>query len=326
MKKAGYIILMALLSLTGLFAEGQQEGSDKPLEIGISQFVQHPALDAVAQGIMDEMAALGYEDVVYDYQNSNADINTTKQIASLFKSKGYDMVVGIATPNAQALKMTLRDVPVVYSAISDPVTAGLVDSLEQGEPGICGTSHRTPVKDQIAYLMSLTEVKTIGQVFTGGEDNALYQAKATEKACEELGLEYIGVSVTNSAEVKSAAASLMGRVDAIYVATDNTVVSALSGLTETALANNVPVLSADPSSSRENPVLAAWGFNWYYVGQETARVMDKVLKGTPCEDLPTVLIKDASHMEMILNTAVAEKLGITLPASDLEKAEIISEL
>ncbi len=326
MKRAGCLILLSLLAVTGLFAEGQKESTGGPLKIGLSQFVQHPALDAVAQGIMDEMAALGYEDVEYDYQNSNADINTTKQIASLFKSKGYDLTVGIATPNAQALKMTIKDRPIVYSAITDPVSAGLMDSLESGEAGISGTSYKTPVKDEIKYLMELTDVKVLGQVYTGGEDNALYNARKTEEVCAELGLEYIGVSVTNSSEVKSATESLMGRVDAIYVANDNTVVSALGGLTATALANKVPVLSADTASARENPVLAAWGFDWYYVGQETARVMDRILKGESTADFAPTVIEDASHMKMILNTAVAEELGITLPAGDLERAEIRDEL
>ena len=325
MKKTGFIILFTLLTLTALIAEGQKESSDS-LKIGISQFVQHPALDSNAKGIMDEMAALGYENIEYDLQNANGDINTTKQIASLFKSKGYDMTVGIATPSAQSLRMTIRDSPIVYSLISDPVSAGLVNSLEAGEAGICGTSHEAPVRDQLLYLMDLIEVKTLGQVYTGGEDNALFHAKQTEKIARELGLEYIGVSVANSSEVKSATESLMGRVDAIYVATDNTVVSALSGLTETANKNKVPVLSADPSSARENPVMLAWGFDWYYIGQETARLMDKVLKGTPCEELPTVVIKDTAHMDMIINTAVADLMGITFPAEDLERAEIRTEL
>ena len=321
MKKAALFLICTLIAANSLTAEGQQE--KETLKIGISQFVQHPALDAVAKGIMEEMAVLGYENVEYDYQNSNADVGTAKQIADLFKSKKMDMVVGIATPNAQALKMTIRDVPVIYSAISDPVSAGLVDSLTEGEAGITGTSHQTPVKEQLEFLMSLTDVKVLGQVYTGNEDNAMFHAKSTEIACKELGLEYVGTSITSSAEVKSATESLMGRVDAIYVATDNTVVSALSGLAATAMENNVPVLSADPASARENPVLAAWGFDWYYVGQLTAQMMDQVLQGSDTKDLPTGLIRETDKMELILNTAVAEKIGIELPQEYLDKASLI---
>ncbi len=324
MKKAILVLTAFLLTFTGLSGEGQKERDT--LKIGISQFVQHPALDAVAQGIMDEMAVLGYENVEFDYQNANADPGTTKQIASLFQAKKMDMVVGIATPSAQALKMTIRDVPVIYAAISDPVSAGLVDSLEAGESGVAGTSHQTPIVEQLQFLMDLTEVKALGQVYSGNDDSAMYQAKQTELACRELGLEYIATAVTSSAEVKAAAESLMGRVDAIYVSTDNTVVSALSGLAVTAMENGVPVLSADPSSAMENPVLAAWGFNWYYVGQRTARIMDKVLKGEDTANLPTDIIRETSNMKLILNTAVAEKVGITFTQEDLDMAEtVISE-
>ena len=320
MKKTALLFLTVLLLSTGLYANGQKD--DDTLLIGISQFVQHPALDAVSQGIMDEMTALGYT-AEFDYQNANADVGTTKQIASLFKAKKMDMVVGVATPSAQSLKMTFHDIPVIYAAISDPVSAGLVESLERGEAGIAGTSHQTPIKEQLEVLMGLTEVKALGQVYSGNDDSAMYQAKQTEQACQELGLEYIATAVSSSAEVKSAAESLMGRVDAIYVSTDNTVVSALSGLVVTALENGVPVLSADPSSARENPVLAAWGFDWYYIGQRTAHVMDQVLKGTDPAKIPTGVIKDTSKMELILNTVVADKLGITFPQELLDKAALI---
>ena len=323
MKKAAMLIMTVLIISAGLSGEGQKEASNETLKIGISQFVQHPALDAVAQGIMDEMAALGYENVEFDYQNANADASTAAQIASLFKSKKMDMVVGIATPTAQALKMSIKNVPVIYAAISDPVSAGLVDSLTQGEPGIAGTSHQTPIVEQLQFLMEMTELKALGQVYSGNDDSAMYQAGQTELACEELGLEYIATAVNSSAEVKAATQSLMGRVDAIYVSTDNTVVSALSSLTVTAMEHGVPVLSADPSSAMENPVLAAWGFDWYYVGQRTARVMDKVLQGADTKGMPTDIISETANMNLILNTAVAGKVGITFPPEAMKMAQTV---
>ncbi len=322
MKKAILAVLTCIFLVTGLSAEGQKEDRST-LRIGISQFVQHPALDAVRQGIIDEMGALGYEDVEFFYENSNGDVSTTKQIASLFKTRNLDMVVGIATPNAQALKMAVFDIPVIYSAISDPVSAGLVDSLTVGEAGITGTSHQTPVKEQLEFLMTLMDLKVVGQVYSGNDDSAMYQADQTKKACEALGLTYVSTTVSNSAEVKQAAQTLMGRVDAIYVSTDNTVVSALGGLSATALENNVPVLSADPSSAKETPVLAAWGFNWYYIGQRTARMMDEVLKGGDMADMPTGIVSETENMDLILNTAVAGQLGIEIPAEYIEMASMV---
>ena len=119
--------------------------------------------------------------------------------------------------------------------------------------------------------MAFYEIKALGQVYTGSEDNAMFQAKQVEKACSELGIEYVGTSIASSAEVKSATEAIIKRVDAIYVANDNTVVSALGGLAETAIANKVPVLSADTSSAKQNPIFIAWGFDWYFIGQETAK-------------------------------------------------------
>ncbi len=315
-----------LLTCAFLSANGQSENgssAEKGLSIGVSQFVQHPALDAVYQGIVDEMESLGYENVKYDYQNSNGDVNTARQIATLFQSKKMDMVVGIATPNAQALKMAVTNAPVVYSAITDPVSAGLVESLDKGDPGMNGTSYKNPFKEQIEFLTSLHEVKALGQVYTGNEDNAMFQAKQVQKACEELGIEYVGTSIISSAEVKSATETLIDRVDALYVTNDNTVVSALGGLTETANRHKVPVISADTSSAKENPVLIAWGFDWYYIGQETARVMDRILKGEKPEDMPTAVISDPNYMEMLLNLKVAEEIGMDIPSSVRDQADIL---
>ncbi|MDC7124869.1 MAG: ABC transporter substrate-binding protein [Spirochaetales bacterium] len=296
---------------------------EKTIHIGVSQFVQHPALDAVYKGIVDGMTSLGYDNIEYDYQNSNADPNTAMQIASLFNSKKKDMVVGIATTNSQALKSGTHDIPVIYAAITDPVSAGLVESLDKGDPGITGTSYNNPFKEQIEFLTSFHDVKVLGQVYTGGEANALFQAKQVEKACAELGIKYIGTSIASSAEVKSATESIINRVDAIYVTNDNTVVSALGGLVDTAIAHKIPVLSADTSSAKDNPVFIAWGFDWYYIGQQTAVLMDKVLKGEKPEDMPTTVISDPSHMNMMLNKVVADEIGIEFPEEVLKQAKTV---
>ncbi len=332
MKRKLLTILTAVLIFTTVTMNAAASGSseeasaaDGSLRIGVSQFVQHPALDAVYQGIVDEMEALGYADVEYDYQNSNADVNTCRQIASLFQSKKMDMVVGIATPNAQALKSGVTNAPLIYAAITDPVSAGLVETLEHGDANMTGTSYKNPFKEQIEFLMSFHEVKVFGQVYTGSEDNAMFQAKQVEKACAELGIEYLGTSIASSAEVKSATESIVKRVDAIYVTNDNTVVSALGGLVQTATANKVPVLSADTASAKDNPVFIAWGFDWHYIGVETARLMDKILKGEKSEDMPTTVVSDPKYMEMYLNTGVAEKIGIEFPQSVLDQAAVILE-
>ncbi|MFW6214700.1 MAG: ABC transporter substrate-binding protein [Alkalispirochaetaceae bacterium] len=316
------VSLVAPLMATGV---QEQEEENAPIVVGISKFVSHPALDAVEQGIIDELAELGYENIRYDLQNATADITTARQIASKFRSDEVDIAVGIATPVAQALKQGLDGTPVIYTAITDPVSAGLVESLEVGEPGIAGVSHRTPVEGQIEFFMAIQEIDSLGHVYSGGETNAVFLASETEAAAEALGIDFVSQTISTPAEVRQAAQSIVNRVDAFYVSTDNQVVSALSSLTEVATRAGVPVISADPSSALENPVLIAWGFDWYAIGRRTGELIDEVLQGEATQNIPTVLFDDPAEMEMLLNLDVAEELGIAIPSRVTEMADRIIE-
>jgi putative tryptophan/tyrosine transport system substrate-binding protein len=304
-------LLLAGLVAGPLAAEGQAE--DDTIGIGISKFVAHPALDAVEQGIMDELAELGYENVSYDLQNANAEGTTANQIASKFKADRVDVAVGIATPTAQALVNTLNDIPVVFSAVTDPVEAGLVESFDQGGENVTGYSDMTPVREQIAFLNSLVGLDALGHVYSSGEANAVTLADMAREACADLGIEFVEATVTNSAEVRQATQSIINRVDGIYVSTDNTVVSALSSLTDVALRNGVPVMSADPSSAEIYGVLAAWGFDYYKHGRATGRLIDRILKGEDPASIPTQFMTDPSDVTLLINLDVSEQLGITFP-------------
>ncbi len=315
------LLLLTLCVPALLVAEGGREKENTV--IGISKFVTHPALDALEKGIRDELAAQGRADIEYDLQVANGDVATAKQIATKFKADRVDLAIGIATPSAQALKSTLSGIPVVYTAITDPLAAGLVGSTSVGEAGIAGVSHRTPVKMQIEFLNRLKPIRALGHIYTGSEANAVVLAKLTEAACRELGIEFVGQSITGSAEVKQAAQSIASRVDAFYVSTDNTVVSALQALADVAMKAGVPILSADPSSAETNPVFAAWGFNWYQVGRLTGRIVDRILDGEDPAGIPTTFVEDAGDLEMILNLDVAAKLGIRIPDDMVARADRI---
>lgn len=318
-------VLMGMVVASGsVFATGQPETDGDTLRIGISQFVTHPALDAVRQGLQDELAEQGF-DVAYDVQNANADITTARQIATKFDSDRVDLAVGIATPVAQALKAALDDIPIVYTAITDPVSAGLSASLTEGEPGITGVSHRTPVQQQIEFMMELHDMEALGHVYSSGEDNAVFLANQTREAAEALGLEFVSQTITNPSEVRTATQSIIGRVDAIYVSTDNQVVSALSALSEVAAGEGVPVLSADPASAMENEVFVAWGFDWYAIGRMTGELVGRILNGEDPGAIPTVLADNADEMSMVLNLDVADRIGISLPADVVENADTVIE-
>lgn len=296
------------------------------ITVGISKFVQHPALDGCEQGIQDELAELGWENITFDLQNAQADANTAAQIATKFKSDRVDLAVGIATPTAQALVKAIDEFPVIYSAVTDPVSAGLVESLDAGEANVTGYSDMTPVGEQLRLLTEIIEVKTLGHVYSSGEANAVVLAELAKEVCEELGIEFVESTVSNSAEVKQAAQSIAGRVDAFYVSTDNTVVSALSSLCDVALDAGVPVMSADPSSAQEYDVFAALGFDYYKHGRATGRLVDRILRGEKPADIPTQFMSDPGDVDQLLiNLDVAEAIGIEVPESVMDRANMVIE-
>lgn len=305
-------------------AKKEAEAAKEEISIGISKIVQHPALDACEQGIQDELAELGWENVSYDLQNAQGDANTAAQIANKFKTEGVDVAVGIATPTSQALVKAIDDIPVVFSAVTDPVSAGLVESLEGGGENVTGYSDMTPVKEQIELLTEIMEVNTLGHVYASGETNAVVLADMAREACEELGIDFVESTVANSAEVKQAAQSIADRVDAFYVSTDNTVVSALSSLCDVSLKSGKPVLSADPSSAKEYDVFTALGFDYYRHGRATGRLVDRVLNGEDPGTIPTQFMSDPSDVDQLLiNLDVADQLGITIPEDIMARANMV---
>ena len=320
MKKT-MLFTAALLALAlPVFATGVDE--DKPLTIGITKIVAHPALDALEQGAM-EVILESYPDAVFDNQNANGDMATASTIAQKFKTDRADLAIGIATPTAMALANAISEVPVIFCAVTDPVDAGLVPSLEQSAGNITGISDMTPVKDQISLLAELTDISAIGHVYSSGEANAVRLAELAEEACGELGIEFVGTTVTTSAEVKQAAQSIAGRVDAFYVSTDNTVVSALASMGDVAASRGIPILSADPTSADENGVFLAWGFDYYKMGLATGRLVVEVLDGADPASIPTRFMTSVDDIELFINLEIAAELGIDVPADLVSKAATV---
>jgi putative tryptophan/tyrosine transport system substrate-binding protein len=302
-----------------------EEAALEPKVIGISKIVSHPALDGVEDGIQDELAGLGYHNLRFDLQNANGDMSTAASIANKFKNDGVDVAVGIATPTAQALVNAIDDTPVIYAAVTDPVDAGLVDSFDQGGENVTGVSDLTPVRAQIEMLQRIAGIETLGHVYSSGEANAVRLAELAREAAEDLGIDFVEATVTNSSEVRSATSSIINRVDGIYVSNDNTVVSALTALLDVSNAAGVPVMSADPSSAEEMDVLIAWGFDYYKMGRATGRVIAQVLDETPTSEIPTVFMTEPGDIDLLINLDVAERLGITFPDDVVSTASKIVE-
>jgi putative ABC transport system substrate-binding protein len=290
--------------------------------VGIAKFVAHPALDAVEQGIIDEIKAAKPE-VEFDQQNSNADMATAAQIAQRFKERKVAVAVGIATPTAQALANQIKDRPVVYSVVTDPVSAGLVESMDKGGANVTGTSDMTPVRTQLDLLLSMAPVKRLGHLYASGEANSVALAAIVKQYCAEKGIEYVEATVTNSSEVKSALLSIADRIDGLYLGNDNTVFSALSAVSEVTLAKKIPLMSADPSSAETIPVLAALGYDYYQMGRATGKIVVRILNGEKTKDIPGFLPTDPEALVLVLNQDVAAQIGVNLDPALVERAKVL---
>jgi len=315
--------LAVLFAITAMAHPASVAASD-PILIGISKIVSHPALDAIEKGIQEVVKAQ-YPDVQFDPQNANGEMSTASSIAQKFKSENVTLAVGIATPTAQALVNVLKDRPVIFSAVTDPVGAGLIASTEKGEKNVTGISDMTPVKAQIELLNRIKPIKTLGHVYSSSEANAVSLATIARQVCKVMGIKFVETTVSNSAEVKQAVQAIAGRVDAIYISNDNTVVSALAAVTGVAKKFNIPVMSADPSSAETTPVLAAWGFDYYKMGKATGRLVVRLLKGEKPETIPTIYMTEASDVDLLINLDVADDLGLTFPEDVIASANTIIE-
>ena len=245
-----------ILSLSTLLAQASHE-SDGRLAIGISKLMAHPALDSIEQGIKDHLADCGIE-AVFETQNANGEISTASSIAQLFRTEGKDIVVGIATPTAQALANTFSDRPVVFATVTDPEAAGL-----SGLGNVCGTSDMVPIEEHLR---------------------------------------------------------LIEEVNAVYVSTDNTVISAIPALSDVAKEAGVPLFSADTTSSFGTDVMVAGGFDYYRSGRQTGEIVSRILSGESPASIGTVLLTD---LELYINTEAADELGITIPEDMLAEAAYV---
>ena len=331
MKKIFTTLLLSALTITSIFSSGTKEGAlektkmNEPIQVGISKMVSHPALDAIEQGIQDSINQSGL-DVVFDLQNSNAEMSTAIGIAQLFKSEKKDMVIGIATPPAQALASVFDDVdtPVLFAAVTDPEAAGL--TYEEGEDtNVAGVSDLNPIDLQIEYFVKVTSLKRFGMIYTSGEANGVAMMERAKAYCEANDIEFVGAAVSNSSEVKSAALSIAGRVDGMFIANDNTVVSALASVDQVCTQYNLPLFNSDVTSSHDTNFLMSWGLDYYKVGLICGDVAVQIMNGEKPKNIGAMYLTDIKQFQLYLNLDRAKELGITFPQDVLDAASLTVE-
>jgi putative ABC transport system substrate-binding protein len=270
--------------------------------------------------LIDGLKSKGYEqgkNLDFDYKTAQGNPAIAVQIARQFVGEQPDVLVGIATPTAQALVSATRTIPVVFTAVTDPVGAKLVSSMEQPGKNVTGLSDLSPVAQHVELIKEiLPNAKSIGVVFNPGEANAVALVDLLKQSAEAQGLKVVEATALKSADVQSATQAIAEKSDVIYAATDNTVASAIEGMIVAANQAKTPVLGG-ATSYVEKGAIASLGFDYYQVGVQTADYVAAILEGAAPGSLD---VKVAKGSDLVVNTSAAKMLGITIPASVLDRA------
>jgi len=332
MRKKGFKVLISVTCLVMVLAfalpmvAGCGPGT---MKIGITQIVTHPALDANRQGFIDQMAEEGFvegENVEYDYRTPEGDMTVAASIAQKFVTDKVDLILAIATPTAQACVQATEgtDIEVVFGSVTDPVAAGLVDSWDSPGGSVTGISDWADVGTQIQLVVDIMpDVKKLGVIYNAGEVNSKVQVDELKKVAPAMGItEIVEATAATSADVLAAAQSLVGRVDAIWIPTDNTVVSAFESVVKVSEDNQIPLFAADVATV-ERGAIGTPGIDYYQLGRECGQVAARILKGESPADIP---VKKVDMTDLFLNPSAAERMGVTIPQSVLDQAtEIVEE-
>ena len=316
--------VIGLLAAAVVLAGCSKQAADGTKRIGIAKIVQHIALDDVERGIIDVIDEAGFA-VTYDLQNANGDVNTAAQIAAKYKDERVDLAVGIATPVALALANTIKDIPIVFGTVTDPLSTGLVTTLDHGEGNVTGMSDYVDTGTQVALFKDVAGIKTLGYIYTSNEGNSISSLNLVQEACESLGLQLVTQAITNSSEVKAAAEAIVGRVDGIYLTTDNTVFSALASLVQVFGNAKKPIFSADVTGAQAGGILMASGFNYYKAGRATGEMCVQILNGAKPSELPVRFMTEPSDSDLLLDLDAARNCGITFSEELLAQANMIFE-
>ena len=310
------ILLTSLISLHQLKADKKKD----VFRIGISQFITHQSLDATREGFVDELAKQGYiegKNIEIDLQNAQGEQRNLKTISQQL-AESSDVVLAIATPSAQSLANTTQTTPVIFSAVTDPVSAKLVESREHPGGNVTGTSDQSSdaISTQINLIKKvLPKAKTIGILYTQSEPNSVVQKDEAKRLLEEKGFTVVEKTILDSNNVKAAAESLMAEVDMVFVPTDNIISSTMETVKQVSIKHKVPVFGGSTEMIAVGG-LYNYGTNYEELGRQTARMLIRILKGEKPENIAVEL---PEKLELHTNQEMADALGIDI--SKLESKE-----
>lgn len=330
-KRLGALIAAAIIgtSLIGCGSSAgtsstSNEGGQEVKNIGVVQLVQHDALDSANKGFVDALKEKGYEDgknIKIDQQNAQGEQANAQTITKQFADSKRDLIFAVATPAAQAAYNATKDIPIVFTAVTDPVAAEIAKDWKSSGTNVTGTSDKVPVEDQIKLLKQLLpETKTIGVIYNTSETNSIIQVEELKAAAEKDGLGVKEIGVTNVNEINQNLASALNDIDVLYTPTDNTVASAYSLVGKLCIDAKKPIIGAEEAVVTKGG-LATIGIDYYKLGKEAGYKAVEILEGKKPSDIE---ISTLSEMSFTINTDVATKLGINIPEDIRKNANLVT--
>lgn len=293
--------------------------------VAITAIVEHPSLDAVRKGAIEALAQEGYKEgqnLTVNFQSAQGNMGTAGQIAKQFAADNPDAIIAIATPSAQAVVSATTTVPVVFSAVTEPVEAKLVSKLDGSGTNVTGASDVLPLEPQVVLIKELLpNVKNIGFVYSPGEVNSTVTLKNLKAVAQTQGVTIVEAPAQKSSDIAMAAQSLVGKVDMIYTSTDNNVVNAYEALAKVAKEGKIPLVSSDPGVI-DRGASVVLGVNYHQLGVETGKITARIFKGEKAGDIP---VYSASELDLFVNKKNASEQGLTVPQSILDKAQKVIE-
>lgn len=324
--RLSFVVAMIVIFLIGsFFVEKKETVKEKLPTVGVLQFVSHPALDQIYKGIQTGLKEEGYEDgkdIIIAFQNGQADQSKLATMSQqLVQEKKSDVLIGIATPAAQALANTTTEIPIVLGAITDPVSAGLVKNDQKPGGNITGVSDKSPVDAQFELVREiLPESKKVGILYASSEENSKYQVEEAKKIAEKQELTVKTYAVPSSNEIAQTVQVMTSEVDFIYIPTDNTIANAMQTVVNEANKNKTPIIPS-VDTMVEQGGLATVGINQFDLGVQTGKMAADILSGKAKP--ATTPIYTFKTGDTIINQKQAAKLGISIPENIKSKATII---
>ncbi|GAA0427686.1 MAG: ABC transporter substrate-binding protein [Bacillota bacterium] len=308
----GFIVILGILALTACGSDENDEGTaatdDKSYQIGVSQIVEHPSLDAAYEGFQEALNDAGIN-AEFDFQSAQGDQNNIKPISDGFVADSVDLIFANSTPSAIGALQATRDIPIVFTSVTDAVEAGLIKTMEEPGDNITGVVdlHPDAIAKTVEFIETYFSDATVGMLYNAGEQNSVTQVDAVKTAAEGTGITIEERTVATSSEVQQAATSLVSDVDLFYIITDNTVVSALDSVVGVANDQDIPLIVGEPDSLAKGG-FATFGIDYNTIGYRTGEMAAAILKGDKAPS--DFLVEYPPELQLFINKQAAEEQNV----------------